>query len=219
MRRLFRWFSRLLLLAFLLIGVAVLCRNPIVRELAERQIRQETGMEAVIGRVRIAIKSASVRIDNVRLFSPPEFGGQLFADLPGLYVEYDPIALLFRRLRFDRVLFRLDELRLVRNRQGETNLDALRERFRQRGWNERLARFHLTYEGTDIVGFSLGRLKYFDAADRSMHEETFVGVRGVTLRKPRTAQEVFDEMSRIARERGATNAAGALLETPLRSAL
>jgi hypothetical protein len=213
-RRLFRWVFRLLLSLILLVGVVVLLRNPIVRELAERQIRQETGMEAVIGRVRIAVKSAAIRLDNVRLLNPPEYGGQLFADLPDVYIEYDPFALVFRRVRFQRVLFRLDELRLVRDPHGRTNLQALSDRIERAQWKERLARRGFTYQGTDSVGFSIGRFRYFDARDPLRPEETFIGARGISVTKPREAQEILDVMGRLAEERGASGTAQALQRRP-----
>jgi hypothetical protein len=209
-RRLFRLVFRLLLALVLVVGVMVLFRNPIMRELAERQIRQETGMETVIGRVRIALKSAAIRLDNVRLLNPPEFGGQLFADLPDVYIEYDPIALVFRRVRFQRVLFRLDELRLLRDPYGRTNLQALTERIERAQWKERIARRGFTYQGTDAVGFSIGRFKYFDARDPGRHEETFIGARGISVNQPRDAQEILDVMSRLAEDRGAAGMAQAL---------
>jgi hypothetical protein len=214
MRRLFRWFFRLVLLVILLATVLVLFRNPIVRELAERQIREETGMETVIGRVRIAVKSGAIRVDNVRLINPPEFGGQLFADLPDVYIEYDPIALMFRRIRFQRILFRLDELRVVRDGQGRTNLEAFLHRLDRTGWNERLTRHGLACQGVDMVGFSVGRFSYFDARDPQRHEETFIGVRGISVSKPGSIQEVLDEMGSLARQRGAPQTAQALLGRP-----
>jgi hypothetical protein len=214
MRRLFRWFFRLVLLLILLLAAVVMLRNPIARELVERHIRDETGMEVVIGRVRIAVQSASIRIDNVRLINPPEFGGQLFIDLPDVYVEYDPVALAFRRVRFPRVLFRLDEMRLVRDGQGRTNLQALFDRLEKSEWNDRLTSRGFTPQGVDAVGFSIGRFKYFDAQDPLRHEETFIGVRGITVQKPRNAQEILDEMARLARDRGGPQTAQALLGRP-----
>jgi hypothetical protein len=213
-RRLIRWFFRLVLLVILLVTVLVLFRNPIVREVAERQIREETGMETVIGRVRIAVKSAAIRVDNVRLINPPEFGGQLFADLPDVYIEYDPFALVFRRIRFQRILFRLDELRVVRDGQGRTNLEAFFHRLERGGWNDRVTRYGFACQGVDVVGFSVGRVSYFDARDPQRHEETFIGVRGISVSKPRSYQEVLDEMSGLARQRGAPQTAQALLGKP-----
>jgi hypothetical protein len=210
MRRLFRWFFRLLLLAALLLAALVMFRNPIVRELAERQIRAETGMEAVIGRVRIAVKSAAIRVDNVRLINPPEYGGQLFADLPDVYIEYDPIALAFRQIRFQRILFRLDELRVVRDPGGRTNLEALLDRIESADWGRRLNQRGFTCRGVDMVGFSVARFKYFDARDPLQNEETFIGARGISVSKPRDAQEVLDVMGQLAIERGAPQTAFAL---------
>jgi hypothetical protein len=214
MRRLIRWLLRIVLLVVLLLAALVLFRNPILRELAERQIREETGMETVIGRVRIAMKTASIRLDNVRLISPPEFGGQLFIDLPDVYIEYDPVALMFRRLRFQRVLFRLDELRVVRDPHGRTNLESLLHRVKSANWNHRLTGRGLTFQGVDAVGFSVGRFRYYDVRDPLRHEETFIGVRGISVLKPRDIQEILDEMGALAQQRGAPHTAQALHGRP-----
>jgi len=195
MRKLFKWTFRLILLVLALLAVIVLFRNPILRMLAERQVREVTGMETIIGRVRIELRAPLVRLENVRLISPAEFGGGLFLDLPDVRLEYDSIALLFRRIRLHRVVFQLDEIRLVRTTQGRTNLEAVRERLSQRRLASWLAHWDCQYDGTDFVGFSVGRLKYLDAREPGKSEEIYVGVRDVTLKRMRSAEEILSALA------------------------
>jgi uncharacterized protein involved in outer membrane biogenesis len=211
MKRLFKWILRLVLLLMAVAAVLVLFRNPIARALIERQIRAETGMETVIGRVSIGLKSPTLRLLHVRLLNTPEFGGQLFADLPDLYVEYDLLALAFGRIRGERVMFRLDELRLLRDAQGVTNLQRLGQRLRERGLAERLERLGLSYGGIDTLSFSLGRIKYVDLREPPRSEEIYVGSRHVSYRQPRSVAEVLAQIGQRAKEKGSVAAANELI--------
>jgi hypothetical protein len=216
MKKLFKWIMRLVIVALALVALVVLFRNPILRLAAEHRIQRETGMETILGRVRVDLRSPVVRLENVRLISPPEFGGRLFLDLPEVRLEYDSVGLLFRRIRFRQITFRLDELRLVRTANGTTNLDLLRERLAAGRWPDRLARQNWEYDGTDAVSFSVGRLKYLDAREPAKSEEVYVGARGVTLKRPRSLEDVTDALSRLAENRGAFHTAAALSQGPLR---
>jgi uncharacterized protein involved in outer membrane biogenesis len=182
MKKLFKWAFRLVVLALALVAVVILFRNPLLRIMAEQRVRQETGMETILGQVRIDLRSPVVRLENVRLISPAEFGGRLFLDLPEVRLEYDTVALLFRRIRLRRVEFRLDEVRIVRTAQGRTNLDHLRERLAHGRLASQLADWHWKYDGTESVTFALGRISYHDAREPEKSEAVRVGVRGVTLK-------------------------------------
>jgi uncharacterized protein involved in outer membrane biogenesis len=216
MKKLFKWLLRLVILAVGMVAVVVLFRNPILRLAAERQIQRETGMETILGRVRVDLRSPVVRLENVRLISPPEFGGRLFLDLPEVRLEYDSVALLFRRIRFRQITFRLDELRLVRTAQGGTNLEQLREQLAHGRLSERLARRDWEYDGTDTIRFSVGRLKYLDAREPGKSEEVYIGARDVTLKRLRSLEDVTDTLSRLAEGRGAFWTAEALSQGRLR---
>jgi uncharacterized protein involved in outer membrane biogenesis len=210
MKKLFKWAFRLVVLALALVAVVILFRNPLLRITAEQRVRQETGMETILGRVRIDLRSPVVRLENVRLISPAEFGGRLFLDLPEVRLEYDTVALLFRRIRLRRVEFRLDEVRIVRTAQGRTNLDHLRERLAQGRLASQLADWHWKYDGTERVTFALGRLSYHDAREPEKSEAVRVGVRGVTLKPLKSGEDLCIALARLAESRGAVWTAEAL---------
>jgi hypothetical protein len=172
-------------------------------------------METILGRVRIDLRSPVVRLENVRLISPAEFGGRLFLDLPEVRIEYDSVALLFRRIRLRRIDFRLDEVRVVRTAAGRTNLEALREQLGReqlgRGrLSARLSEWNWQYDGTENVRFALGRLKYLDAREPAKSEEVHVGVRDVRLAPLNSGEELLVALARLAESRGAVWAAEAL---------
>ncbi len=210
MKKLLKWVFRLVLLALALVAVLILFRNPLLRILAEQQVRQETGMETILGRVRIDLRSPVVRLENVRLISPAEFGGRLFLDLPEVRIEYDSVAVLFRRIRLRRVDFRLDEVRVVRNAQGRTNLEVLREHLARGRLSARLSEWNWQYDGTENVSFALGRLKYLDAREPAKSEEVHVGARDVRVSPLKSGEEILTAMARLAESRGAVWAAEAL---------
>ena len=55
MKWLIKWFFRIAFLLIVLVVVAVLSLNSILKALVERQIRSETGMDATIGKFSMVI--------------------------------------------------------------------------------------------------------------------------------------------------------------------
>lgn len=210
MRKLFKWVTRLFLLALALAAILVLFRNPLLRIIAEQQIQKETGMQAILGQVRFDLKSPVVRLENIRLINPPEFGGRLFIDLPEVRLEYDSVALLFRRIRFHRIDFRLDEIRVVRDAHGRTNVDLFRQHLARSRLPSQLTEWNWQFEGIEHVIFAVGRLNYRDAREPQKNEEVFAGVRNAKLRPLRSGEQILGALARIAESRGALWTAEAL---------
>jgi hypothetical protein len=140
----------------------------------------------------------------------------LFLDLPEVRLEYDSVALLFRRIRIRRILFRLDEIRIVRNAQGQTNLDLFRERLARGRAASTLTHWNWEYDGTEYVTFAVGRLNYLDVQDPQKSEEIYAGVRGVTLKPLRSGLDILIALARIAESRGAVWTAEALTPSQVR---
>lgn len=125
MRKIPRWGVGILALFLVLGGVLVLSKDALLKSLAERRIRQETGLPVTLGQFRAGLISASLHIQDFKLFNSPEFGGAVLVDLPELYLEVDPARMASGKLHFKVVRLHLRELNLIRNKDGRLNVEAL----------------------------------------------------------------------------------------------
>ncbi len=161
LKRLFKWALRLIALLLVLAVVLLLARNAILKAVAEREIRAQTGMDVSIGRLSVGLLSPVVDIGKLKLYNPPQFGGTLLLDAPELHAEYDADALARRRLHVKLLRLNLAELNVVRNETGQTNLLDLMSKATTaqpggKGWGR------IEFTGVDVLNLSLGRLRYVD---------------------------------------------------------
>ncbi len=201
MKKLFKWVFRLLFWLVVLVVVLVLFRNVIAQTLLERRLRAETGMEVSIGRVQIGLTVPTLALLDLRMYNSDDFGRTSCLDVPELYVEYDPHALLAKRVHLKRVRLDLAELQVVRNDEGKSNFQALQERglMKTSGDNGR----KLEFERIDTLNLALGRFKYSNLKDPSEDDELYVGLRNQIVHNVKSLADLEPLMTRIALERNA----------------
>jgi len=120
------WF--LVMLAVVLAAALTLLRNRLAGAALVRGIRQETGLEARIGRVEIGVLRPLVRLEKFRLLNPAGFDRPDVLQVDLLAVEYDR-ASLWRgsEIRLKRLELEVPELAMERDAQGRTNIEKLGE--------------------------------------------------------------------------------------------
>src|ERR1041385_5950854 len=89
----FKWLLRLFILAVVLVVIALLSYNSILRLVIEHNIRKQTGMDVEIGRFHLALTEPTIEIQNLKIYNTKEFGGAPFLSIPEIHVEYDRLAL------------------------------------------------------------------------------------------------------------------------------
>ena len=146
--------------------VLLLSYNSILRVAMERQIRAQTGMDAEIGSLKIALTSPTVEIQNLKIHNSPDFGGTPFLDIPEIHVEYDRAALARREIHLKLLRFNLGELDIVKNQAGQTNifLPGVKMPAPKSGGGNPLADFKkqsgFDFTGIDMLNVSIGKVKY-----------------------------------------------------------
>jgi uncharacterized protein involved in outer membrane biogenesis len=212
-KKLFKWRFELLILLAAVLALLLLFRNPIAQTLLERKIRQQTGMEAFIGNVRAGLASPVIEIENLRLFNPPEFGRGTFADLPEVSLEYDREALLHGQLRLRAVRLNVFEIHFVRNREGTSNLQVMRERSR-RHQAAPPSRWDVEFAGIDLLSLTLGRFKYTDHKEPSKSDEVWLGVRNARVKDVRALDDLEPFLVKLALEKNLKPVLDQLLRPP-----
>jgi uncharacterized protein involved in outer membrane biogenesis len=70
--------------------------------------------------------SRRVRVRGIRVYNPAGFGTGVLVYLPRVYITYDLLSFLRGRLHLADLFVELEEIGLVRNREGELNVDSLK---------------------------------------------------------------------------------------------
>jgi len=123
---LFKWLFRVVLGAVILAVVAtvilLLTYNSILRTIMEHNIREQTGMDAEIGRLDVSLTEPTIEIRDMQIYNPANFAGTPFLNFPEIHIEYDLSALMRRQLHFTLVRVKLAELDIVKNQNDELNI-------------------------------------------------------------------------------------------------
>jgi hypothetical protein len=87
-----KWVIRLCLLVLVLAIILLVSLNSILRVIIEHNIREQTGMDAEIGRFKLGWTKPVIEIQDLKIYNSPHFGGTPFLDIPEIHVEYDRLA-------------------------------------------------------------------------------------------------------------------------------
>jgi len=209
MKRIFKWLLRLFLAAVALVVVAVvvllLSYNSILRVAMENQIRVQTGMDAEIGSLKIALISPTVEIQNFKLYNSRDFGGTPFLNIPEIHVEYDRAALARREIHVTLLRFNLGELDIVKNQAGQTNifLPSFKSPVQKSGGGGNpLADFKrqsgFDFTGIDMLNVSIGKVKYIDLQDQRNNREQTIGIDELVIPHVRSQTDLLGLAADIA---------------------
>lgn len=191
---LFKWTLRLLLLAVVLVVIFFLSLDTLLRVITEHRIRQQTGMQAEIGKFHLGLMEPVIEIRNLQLYNPPQFGGTPFLNIPEIHVEYDREAMKKRELHITLVRFNLGELDVVKSRDGQTNLLSLGVQLPGKnaatanaaaGEREQLAKleqqYDIKFKPIDCLNVSVGTFKYLDLQDPKNNREQKIGIENCVI--------------------------------------
>lgn len=169
-----KWLFRIVrwgvFLVILLIIAVTLLWNPVLKGIAERSIRDQTGMNAEIGKFSVGIFTPTLTIRNLKLYNPPDFGGTPFLTIPELHVEYDRAALRKHILHITLLRLDLSEIDVVKNQAGRTNVIAILKALhvRKSGSLENTVRkaTGFRFTGIDVLNISIGTARFINLGNQ-----------------------------------------------------
>jgi hypothetical protein len=158
------------------------------KALAARSIEEETGLRAVIGELKTTLGSGAVRVRDLKLYNPAEFGGKLMANVPELVVDLDAAQAVDGKLQFRELRLSVMELNIVRNAAGRVNLDGVEKRVRERLHQRRKKRgekFRFEFAGIERMQLNFGQVLFNDlrhprralAVNLSVTDEVVTGLK------------------------------------------
>ena len=190
MKWIFKWLLRLFILAVVLVIIVLLSFNSIVRIFIEHQIRAQTGMDAEIGSFRLGITEPTVEIQNFKLYNPPSFGGAPFLDIPEIHVEYDRAALAKHEFHITLMRFNLEELDIVKNQAGQTNIFSILaaapvnsvKKVAIANSKELEKRTGVHFTDIDVLNVSIGTAKFIDLKDQNQNRTLPINIQNVIIK-------------------------------------
>jgi uncharacterized protein involved in outer membrane biogenesis len=205
-RFVFRWAFRLLVLAIVLIVAALLLKDKVARNYAEHKIRQETGFEARISGLEFSLFSPTLRLENVTLYNPAEFGGGPMLDVPDAQIEYDRSELALGKVHLKLLRLNVRELHLVESASGRTNLIDLLSRVAPdmlTGGDHRKEKAG-AFAGIDMLNLSVGKVRYTNIRLPRRNQEISVGLQNEMVRNIKTEQDLTALLFKILLRAGIT---------------
>ncbi len=121
-----RWLLRagLALLALLVVGW--FARNFLVRKGLEAVVTEVTGFPLEIGSFRLGILDSRIDVGGMRLRNPEGFEDPRCLDVPRLVADPEFRTLFGRNIHVEEIVVDVEEVVVVKNAAGETNLERLR---------------------------------------------------------------------------------------------
>jgi uncharacterized protein involved in outer membrane biogenesis len=192
MKKFLRWAAAIIVLLLLLVTGVVIFMDQIVKGVAERRIRAQTGMEARIGELHIKFGAASLRIKDFKLLNPPEFGPSPLLSIPELAMQLDRDAARLGKLRFKEIRFHLSEFNLVKNHAGQFNVQGLEKIAATNGISSGGTHKNgksFEFGGIEKMYLTLGKLKYTDLAKPDHNEVLDLEVENELVQNLQTEKE------------------------------
>lgn len=186
-RKLFKWAFRLVVLGVVAVVLLAVGHNTALRLLLEKRIKEATGFEATVGRVRMEWVRPVLRVSHVRVFHPDALGGRPVVDISEARVRYDFTDLFSGVFRVRELDVVIEEMRFVRAEGGVSTQTLLAgHRAGARPVGEMLVD-PLEYAGVDRFTFSAERFYYVDRNGLGSSQSVRLGwqqLRAEQLRKP-----------------------------------
>jgi uncharacterized protein involved in outer membrane biogenesis len=196
MKTFFRWVFRILVTLFFLIVllavVAVLLKDVIAKSLAEKNLRDNTGMDAKIEKMEIGLATPTVNLEGLKLYNTADFGGGTFLEMPELRVEYVPGDIRDGKLHLKSVRLHLAEVNIVKDKKGRTNIDLMQKEAKKKssGQKTKSNMPGIDFGGIDTLYLTVGKIKITDERDPRNNDEINVGIKEEVGKNLKTEEDV-----------------------------
>jgi hypothetical protein len=114
-------------LVFMVIAAGlVVFRNPLIKMAVTGTTRTVVGMEMDIRKLDLDLGNSLIDIEGITLHNPKDFPDPVMVDMPKIYVDIDLGKALTGNILINDIRLDLKEFVVVRNKDGELNLDRIK---------------------------------------------------------------------------------------------
>jgi len=119
-----------------LIVAAFLSADWVLKKAVISAVQKQTGFPFEIGTLRLGLFSGTLHVQDLKLGNPPEFGTLPLLSIPEIYFAYDLDAAKTNGLAFREVRLNFDQVSMVVDAQGRTNLTEIAARLDKAGLSQ-----------------------------------------------------------------------------------
>jgi uncharacterized protein involved in outer membrane biogenesis len=154
------------ILVVVVLAALAIAKNGVTQAVLTSAISSAANVPARIGSVNLSFLSASIRIKNFKLANPAGFPEKIMLDIPQIFIDFNPGALLKGRAHFQEVKLDLKELVVIKNKDGKTNVEAVKPSKQEKKEADQKAKSAGGGKATklhiDKLSLSIGRVVYKD---------------------------------------------------------
>jgi len=122
-KKVFLWVGIVLVVV---VVVLLLGRNFAHKTGVQSGVKKSLGMKLAISKINVGLFRSDIRVEGLTVYNPEGFEGELLADLPLIFVDYELGPMFKDKIHLSEVELNLKELVVVRNKKGEVNLNRLK---------------------------------------------------------------------------------------------
>lgn len=151
----------IVLVIILIISLLAMAKDLIARVILSRTLYHLTGLRLSIQELGVELLRTCIDIRNLKLYNPQGYPDKIMAELPQIYIDFNPGAFNKGEIHLPEVRIHLKELNIVKNAEGYLNLSfikAVREQKQQKS-EEELKKWPVRI---DSLQLKIGRVTYLD---------------------------------------------------------
>lgn len=146
----------ILIIVALALAILGISKDYLIKSSVALAASKIMGVRAGIDAFSLGIAKPVIRVRGFRLYNPQGFPEEPMVDISKVSVEYDFGALMKKQLHFNRVEFDLNEMTVVKNKDGRLNVDELKVAKKEEEPAQPMAL------RIDYLSLSIGRVIYKD---------------------------------------------------------
>jgi len=154
-----------LVVVMVLFVVFVMAKNIIAKTAVSAAVKTMTGLKLDIKKMDIGLMGTYINIEGLTLFNPSGYQDKVMLDIPEVYVNYDLGSLFGGKPHLEALRLELKELVVVKNANGQLNLDTLkvvREKKQKKASTAKAAPAPMPDIQIDVLEFKIGKVIYKD---------------------------------------------------------
>jgi hypothetical protein len=163
------------LICLVLVVILVFLKDFLVQSAICRVGSSVLGARVTIGSFSWNLITQKIHIRHLYVFNPPGFPHQPMVDIPAIDVDYDLVSLIKGQNHFPYIHVDLKELSLIKNTEGQLNVDALKVSQKPTQQSSQPSASSSSRPlSIDIMKLSLGRTVYVNYEGRPHQPSTKV---------------------------------------------
>ncbi|MBL7092126.1 MAG: hypothetical protein ISS24_01835 [Candidatus Omnitrophica bacterium] len=123
----FRTLKAFLILILIFVLVAAFFRHTLCRLLIEKATARATGLKLSIEDLNLNILNSNLCMRGITLLNPPGFKNEALGKAREIFIKYDLLGSLGGRLHLRLLKADIDEVNIIRNEKGGSNVSALKK--------------------------------------------------------------------------------------------